>query len=115
MKNDKIRYENIRKIGTGQGHDYITGCLLEYAYFKDYCKVIVIDLSKQQALDVDPTGIEQINFAANLDRKHKYHKETEKSISLLKRQNKLFRLFTRNCKSFVNAIPLNDLIFISIK
>ena len=28
--------------------------LLDYAYFKNYYKMILIDLSKQQALDVDP-------------------------------------------------------------
>ena len=27
-----------------------------------------VDLSKQQALDVDPTAIKKINFTANLDR-----------------------------------------------
>ena len=30
--------------------------------------MIAIDLSKQQALDVDPRAIKQINFTANLDR-----------------------------------------------
>ena len=30
--------------------------------------MIVIDLSKQQALDVDPRAIQQINVTANLDR-----------------------------------------------
>ena len=30
--------------------------------------MIAIDLSKQQALDVDPKAIQQINFTANLDR-----------------------------------------------
>ena len=30
--------------------------------------MIVIDLSKQQALDEDPEAIQQINFKANLDR-----------------------------------------------
>ena len=30
--------------------------------------MIAIDLSKQQALDVDPRAIQQINFIANLDR-----------------------------------------------
>ena len=30
--------------------------------------MIAIDLSKQQALDADPGAIQQINFAANLDR-----------------------------------------------
>ena len=28
-KNNKITYENIRKIATGQGDDYTTGCLLD--------------------------------------------------------------------------------------
>ena len=30
--------------------------------------MIAIDLSRQQALDSDPTAIQQINFTANLDR-----------------------------------------------
>ena len=67
--NSKIKtYENIRKIATGQGGDYRTGCLLDYCYFKDHYKMITIDLSKQQALDAGPRGIQQINFTANLDR-----------------------------------------------
>ena len=36
-------YKNIRKIATGQGDDYTTGCLLDYPYFKDYYKRIAID------------------------------------------------------------------------
>ena len=31
-------------------------------------KMIVMDLSKQQALDADPSALQQINFTANLDR-----------------------------------------------
>ena len=42
--------------------------MLDYNYFKNYHKMIVIDLSKQQALDADPKVIQQINFKANLDR-----------------------------------------------
>ena len=61
-------YENIRRTATGQGDDYTTGCLLDYSYFKENYKMIVIDLSKQQALDADPRAIQQINFTANLDR-----------------------------------------------
>ena len=63
-----VTYENIRKIATGQGYDYTTGCLLEYIYFKNYCKMIAVDLSKQGALDADPKVIQQINFTTNLDR-----------------------------------------------
>ena len=61
-------YENIRKIATGQGDDYTTGCLLDYSYFKENYKLIAIDLSKQQALDADPRAIQQINSTANLER-----------------------------------------------
>ena len=68
IKDNKIAYENIRKIATGKGYDYTTGCLLDYSYINDTYKMIAIDLSKQQALDVDPRAIQQINFTANLDR-----------------------------------------------
>ena len=60
VKNNKVIYENIRKIGTGQGDDYATGCLLGYIYFKSYYKMIAVDLSKQQTLDADPKAIQQI-------------------------------------------------------
>ena len=36
-------YENIRKITTGQGDDYTTGCLLDYLYFKENYKMIAIN------------------------------------------------------------------------
>ena len=68
IKINKVTYENIRKIATGQGDDYTIGCLLDYPYFMDTYKMISVDLSKQQALDADPRAIQQINFTANLDR-----------------------------------------------
>ena len=34
IKNNKVTYENIRKIPTGQGDDYTNGCLLDYSYFR---------------------------------------------------------------------------------
>ena len=68
IKNNKVTNNNIRKIATGQGDDYTTGCLLDYPYFANTYKMIAVDLSKQQALDADPRAIQQINFTANLDR-----------------------------------------------
>ena len=68
IKNNKITYDNITKIATGQGDVYTTGCLLDYPYFADTYKMIAADLSKQQALDADPRVIQQINFTGNLDR-----------------------------------------------
>ena len=57
IKNRGVTYDNIRKIATGQGDDYTTGCLLDYPYFIDTYKMIAVDLSKQQALDADPRAI----------------------------------------------------------
>ena len=68
IKNNKVTYENIRKVAIGHGDDYTSGCLLDYTYFKKYYKMIAIDLSKQQALNTDPRAIQQINFTANLYR-----------------------------------------------
>ena len=68
INNMNKTYENIRKVATGKGDDYTTGCLLDYCYFKENYKMIAVDLSKQQALDADPRAIQQINFTANLDR-----------------------------------------------
>ena len=63
-----LKHENIRKIATGKGDDYTTDCLLDHSYFKDYYKMIAIDLSEQQVLYADPIAFQQINFTANLDR-----------------------------------------------
>ena len=61
--NDLIKqYDEVRKVSTGQGDDYTTGSLLDYAYFKDNYRLIVVDLSKQKALDADPRAIQQIVF-----------------------------------------------------
>ena len=58
VKNNETTYENIRKIATGQGDDYIIGCLLDYIYFTNYYKMIAVDLRKQQALDADLKAIQ---------------------------------------------------------
>ena len=84
IKNNKVTYENIRKIATGQGDDYTTGCLLDYSYFVDSYRMIAVDLSKQQALDADPRAIQQINFTANLEQ------EIQESTLFSKKQKKLF-------------------------
>ena len=68
IKDNEVTYENIRKVATGKGDNYTTGCLLDYTYFRDGYKMIAVDLSRQQALDADPRAIQQINITANLDR-----------------------------------------------
>ena len=46
IKDNKVTYENITKISTGQREDYTAGCLLGYTYFKNYYKMIAVALSK---------------------------------------------------------------------
>ena len=46
QKSDKRTYDSIWKISAGQGDDYTAGCLLDYVYFKNYYKMIALDLSK---------------------------------------------------------------------
>ena len=84
-------YENIRKIATGKGDDYTTGCLLDYTYFKENYKMIAIDLGRQNELDADPRAIQQINFTANLDTAG----NTTIFFFLLKKQKKQFLNFHR--------------------
>ena len=38
-----------------------------FSFFKETYKFIAIDLRKQEALDVDPKAIQEIDFAGNLD------------------------------------------------
>ena len=68
IRNNKVTYDNIAKLATGQGDNNTIGCLLDYIYFKKYYRMIVVYLSKQQVLDADPKKIHQINFKAKLDR-----------------------------------------------
>ena len=58
----------MRKISTGQGDDYTTSCLLDFAYFKKNYRLIAADLSKQKALDADPRAIQQVIFTGKASR-----------------------------------------------
>ena len=53
-------------MSTGQGDDYITGCLLDFVYFEKNYRLIAADLSKQKALDADPRAIQQIIFTGKI-------------------------------------------------
>ena len=66
--NDLIKqYDEVRKISTGQGDDYTTGCLLDFAYFEKNYRLTVADLSKKKALGADPKAIQQITFNGKTD------------------------------------------------
>ena len=61
--NDSIKqYDEIRKISTGQGDDFTTGCLLDFSCFEKNYRLIAADLSKQKVLDADSRAIQQIIF-----------------------------------------------------
>ena len=65
--NDQIKkYNKIRKIATGKGDNYATGCLLDYQYFKDHYQLIFCNLSQQKELDADPRANQQIEFYGKL-------------------------------------------------
>ena len=83
VRNNIRTYDNIRKISAGQGDDYLTGCLLDYNYFKKYYKMIAIDLSKQQELDSDPKAIQQTNFTGNLKNQSKIFFTTEEAKEIV--------------------------------
>ena len=65
--NDSIKqYDKFRKMSTGKGDDYTTGCLLDFAYFEKSYRLIAADLSKQKSLDADSKAIEQIIFTGKI-------------------------------------------------
>ena len=59
INNSVKHYNEVRKISTGQGDDYTTGCLLDYFYFRKKYRLIAAALSKQKALDTDSRAIQQ--------------------------------------------------------
>ena len=64
IKTEEEAYEKI--IDIGRNNEYTTGNLLDYDYFKKNCKLIAIDLSKQQVLQENKDLIQQINFIRRL-------------------------------------------------
>ena len=85
--NDSIKqYNEIRKISTGKGDDYTTGCLLDFSYFEKKYRLIAAYLSKQKALDADSGTIQQIIFTGKTD-------NTIRVIIILNNQKKQYQNF----------------------
>ena len=81
--NDSIRkHYEIRKIATGKGDNYATGCLLDYDYFKKNYLLIAIDLSNQRELDTYPRAIQQIEFIGMLKTRSNVYLEKSKETIL---------------------------------
>ena len=64
IKTEEEAYEKI--IDISRNNEYTTGNLLDYDYFKNYYKLIAIDLSKQQVLQENEDLIQQIDFIGRL-------------------------------------------------
>ena len=65
--NDSIKqYIKVRKVSAGQGDDYKTGCLLNFAYFEKNCRLIAADISKHKVLDADSRVNQQIIFTGKM-------------------------------------------------
>ena len=64
---DKKRYEEIRKLTTGQGEDYTTSCLSNYYFNKSNYRLLSVDLSRQKKLDSDSKTIKQIEFVGQIE------------------------------------------------
>ena len=77
------RYEEIRKLTTG--HDYTTGCLLDYDYIKNHYRLIAVDLSRQKELDADLKAIQRIEFVERL--KNVYVINADRAESVKNSQN----------------------------
>ena len=65
IKTEEEVYEKI--IDISRNNEFTPGNLLDYDYFKEYYKLIAIDLSKQQVLKENEDLIQQINFNEKLE------------------------------------------------
>ena len=93
IKTEEEAYEKI--IDISKNHEYTTGNLLDYDYFKKYYKLIGIDLSKQQVLQENEDLIQQIIFIGRLE-------EAGNIFIIIEKKRKYhFMIFTKFCKCIV--------------
>ena len=78
-------FNKVQNIKDNEGGGCTSQCLLDYSYFKEHYKLTVIDLSKQQALDGDPS---KYNKLIKMDMKRKIQQSSS--------------LFVRNRETIVN-------------
>ena len=61
------KYRRVWKIVTGQDNDDRTGYLLVFPYFREYYKMIAMDLSRQEAFNFNRKAMQPISFTEILD------------------------------------------------
>ena len=91
VKNEEEAYEKIIKMSNNV--DYTTGNLLDFAYFKENCRLIATDLSKQTKIN-DP---QQINFIGKIENEN----NGETIFFIIQRTEKTTFEFSQN---FVNIL-----------
>ena len=102
VKNKLITYDSIWNIETGRGDDYTAGCLLDYNYFKNYCKMIAIDLSKQQQYNIIFLIQKQYNEKyKQIFWKSRGRGSCNNVFHYWRRKRNCLTYFTRNCKSIL--------------
>ena len=90
-----------KKTANDHGGNYRTCCLLDYHYFKDHYKIIVVDLNKKQALNADRKVMQQVNVTGKL-------KANPTIFLFLKKQKKKgFEFFKDNHESIVSLFYFN--------
>ena len=89
IKTEEEASEKILDIS--RNNEYTAGNLLDYGYFKNYYKLIAIDLSKQQVLQENKDLIQQINFVGRLT-------EAANVFIIIEKKRKYYiRIFTKFC------------------
>ena len=89
IKTEEEAYEKI--IDISRNNEYITGNLLDYDYFKNYYKLIAIDLGKQQVLQENKDLVQQINFIGRLT-------EAANVFIIIEKKRKYYsRIFSKFC------------------
>ena len=106
IDSDIKRYEEIRKLTTGQGEDYTTGYLLAYEYVKKHHRLLAVDLSSQKELDADLKAIPQTEFVGQLKKLDGDGNATDagndQSMFVLTILEKIrIEIFTRKCNSII--------------
>ena len=72
--------------------------MLDYAYFKYNYRIITVNLSKQKALDADPTVIQQIVFQGVVGGADG---TKIRLYTIIEQSNETVRILQSNSKSFV--------------
>ena len=101
VNNDIRTYDNLKKTATCQGNGYTTRCLIDYIYFKGYCEMKAVDVSKHEVLDADQKAIQQFSFTRNVDRTG-----NTTFFLLLNKQKKSFAVFHKDLCKYCELILL---------